>query len=161
MRCAVQEIRYPASAMSFTDIANVSTLVSLLISGVSLYISIKVLLNLRDIEKKFLFTATAPKHLAEMRNAASEIQRNVEDFPDTMRQIDLSIKTAGVHVKRLIEKTDGEMRESLETTYDYIQAYEETTRQQKNKNRIWEIYDEIVCRVVEMESRISDTKYQQ
>jgi hypothetical protein len=116
--------------INFDDIANVASILSLLLT-------IYVLYTVRKIKNYYVFKARVPELVNQISDHASKLALFHNDYENSREQILLELGKAEVTLSSLKKKVDRKTRRLITTAITTVQSYNRYTR---DKDQLWKIY---------------------
>jgi len=121
-----------------------------LISFIGLIFTIQVYLNLKKIEKFYMFTGRVPDLIKTLGDHASTLSDHLNDFNGNISQIELELVRIKVPLKSLEKKTDGELRKSISSLLELIGTYEPEIKGDAGARKIYREIIGIQAEIVEL-----------
>jgi len=121
-----------------------------LISFIGLIFTIQVYLNLKKIEKFYMFTGRVPDLIKTLGDHASTLSDHLNDFNGNISQIELELVRIKVPLKSLEKKTDGELRKSISGLLELIGTYEPEIKGDAGARKIYREIIGIQAEIVEL-----------
>src|SRR6266850_6508322 len=141
--------------MSFSDIGTIASIIGTITSIISLAVSIWVLSELRDIRNVSKLRVRGPGIIKELGQCASNLSGLLDEFEDTLPQINDEIATATAKLKYLRKSLPSDTKASVKRLLKSIEKCEITL---DNKDAIRRIYVEMNQVLEEVKDHQKDIK---
>lgn len=124
-------------------------------SVIGVIVSISVLLNLKNIKKKYLFKARIPDLVTKLKNNAEDISGRLKNFNEAKRDLETDLGRCIAALINLKKKVDRKTRQTIN------QLIKEIRRRKKplEKEEMWQIYNDLVILIDSLDHLQKDVKW--
>ena len=130
------------------DISDVASIIGVLFTAF-------ILIEIKIIKRKFLFKARIPELLRSLKNHAKEISQKLNDFDDSMRDIETNLTRCSATLKNLKSKVD---RNTGQTTQRLIKRIQKRHKPLQ-KEDVWKIYNDLQALIDSLSHLQKDIKW--
>jgi len=136
--------------VTFDDIANVSSVLSLLLT-------VYVLYTVRKIKSYYVFKARVPELVHQIAEQASRLALFHNDYKNSRQQIALELGQVEVTLSSLRKKVDRQTKKRITSAVERIGEW---NSYKEDKNRLWAVYVDLQKVIQEVKNVQEDREWE-